>query len=186
MNRLQSVFRITIVHEDHDTGMLATEVLNRLAARLDTELGQNEYPWLIDSNAFEFRLLRDPDQWEQAAAGAVEADLIIISAGGARELPECVCNWIKHVLVRKQGVPAALVVLLDSGQAGHVERSQSGSYLRQLAERCRVDFFTSLDGQPPRAESAIEAVLSGFEDDAGLVEATASRDSEWRGWGIND
>jgi hypothetical protein len=119
----------------------------------------------MDNSVWKFEMLRDPELWKQAATEAIEADMIIISVGGA-ELPACVKNWIESVLPMKEGKPAALVALLDRGNDASGEPPRPQTYLRRLAGQSGLDFFCNTDDQPPGVESGIESIISRPEGDS--------------------
>ncbi|HEY1663708.1 MAG TPA: hypothetical protein VGI03_14920 [Verrucomicrobiae bacterium] len=148
MKELNSVFKIVIVHDDLISAIQAVEMLKRLAERLESEHGIGCNIWQTINNIWKFDWLEDPELWEQVVANTIEADMIIISAGSSTELPACVRNWIEKALPRKQGEPTALVALIGGERKNRSESSQSGVFLRQMAQQFGFDFFCNLDHQP--------------------------------------
>ena len=167
MNARNSVLKIVIVYEDLVTGIEATAVLSRLAGHLETELEIKRDTWWMDNCVWKFEMLRDPELWQLAVTEVVEADIIIISIGGA-ELPVCARNWIESVLPMKEGRPAALVALLNRGQDVPGKPSRPEAYLRRLAGQCGFDFFCNTDHLPPCVESGIESIISRSGDDPAM------------------
>ena len=185
MNALDSVFKAVIVHEDSSTGIHAVTLLNKLSSRLKNELGLGN-AWQMDSQIWKFEWLQDAELQEPAMAGAVAADMIVISADLEDALPGCVRNWIENVLRRRQGRPLAIVALLAARRARWALSFFSpGIYLRRLARQYGADFFCNLNNAPP-SESGIAAGLARFEDDAELPAAAVAADFGLRGCGIND
>ncbi len=162
MNTRNSVLKTIIVHKDLTTGIEAVAVLRRLVAQLDARFEIKSGAWQINNGAWNFEMLRDPEPWQQAATAAIEADIIIFSAGDS-ELPACVRNWIESVLPMKAAGPAALVALLDRWHEASGEPPRLCVYLRRLAEQCGVDFFCNTDDKPTHIESGIESILSRHE-----------------------
>jgi hypothetical protein len=169
MNIHNSVLEVVIVHEALVTGIEAAALLRRLAARLDAEFGIKSGDWQINSGFWKFETLRDPELREQAAAEAIEADMIIISVGDA-ELPVGVRNWIESVLSTKKGGPAAVVALLDPGHKPSGEPPRLGAGLRRLAQQCGLDFFCNTEERQPCVESSIESIISHSESSSADLE----------------
>jgi hypothetical protein len=157
-----SVLKIIIVHENLIAGIAAVAVLRRLVAQLEAELEIKSGAWQIDSNVWKFEMLRDPELCVQAAADAAEADMIIISVGGAG-LSARVGDWIESVLPMKDGRPAALVALLDRGHDSASEPPRSGAYLRGLAKQHGLDFFCNTDDQSRHIACGIDSIVSRCE-----------------------
>lgn len=157
-----SLLKIILVHENLIAGIAALAVLRRLVAQLEAELEIKSGAWHVDSNVWKFEMLRDPELRVQAAAEAAEADMIIISVGNAG-LPASVRDWLESALPMKDGRPAALVALLDRGNAASGEPPRSGAYLRRLAERYGLDFFCNSDDQSRHIASGIESIVSRCE-----------------------
>jgi hypothetical protein len=166
-NTYDTLLKIIIVHEDHISGIEAVAVLGRLAAGLDAEFGLKSDGWRIDSGVWKFEMLHDPELWELAVVEAVEADMIIISAGCA-ELPSRVRNWIESVLPMKVGGPAALVALLDLDHETYDEAPRLGACLRRLAEQSGLDFFCNADEQRSCIESGMESTISHSENNSAI------------------
>ncbi len=166
----EDIFKINIVHEDTIAGLHAVGVLNRLAARLGTQLGRDISPWRICTRVWKFEWLQCPEWWEDAVAKSAEADMIIIATGKHSELPVGVRSWIENVLPRRADGLTALVALLD--QRGECRARLSARYLRQLARQSGVDFFCNLDDRPERVEAGLKSVLSRFADDSPGAGAT--------------
>ena len=127
-----AAFQVFVLHEDTITGVRAAAVLGRLADFLEREpVMQNEI-WKFDS-------LAHPALCEQALAQAIEADMIIVSAGGGGPLPLPVARFLSAALAHKQDRPSALVALLDlkAGRQPFPLRAD----LQELAEKFCVDFF---------------------------------------------
>lgn len=153
---------MTIVHEDAVAGMEAMDVLERMAARLGTKLGQDINPWQFYTHVWKFEWLQDPALWVEAVTWSVKADMIILASGIHRELPTSVHSWIESVLPLKQAVSAALVALLNGPGENRPGAMPPARYLRHLADRYGMGFFCNLDDAPERVESGMEAVLLRF------------------------
>ncbi len=157
-----SVLKLIIVHKNLIAGIATVAVLRRLVAPLEAELGSQSGAWQIDSNVWKFEMLRDPELCVEAAAEAAEADMIIISVGGAG-LPARVRDWLESVLPMKDGRPAALVALLDRGNDTGGEPPFSEDYLRRLAGQYGLDFFCNTDDQSRHTACGLDSIVSRCE-----------------------
>ena len=179
-------FNVIIVHEDSVAGLHATNVLQKLAAQLETKLGVDVNPWEICSHVWQFEWLLDPQLCEQAVAESIKADMIIISAENNTELPSCVRSWIESVLPHKQGTTTALVALLGGPNQASSAALPSARYLRQLALQYGVDFLCNADSPSTQRETTLAPVLRPFGDDPAFVEEVVPLQGGRHGWGLND
>jgi hypothetical protein len=185
MNTLDSVFKITMVHEGSIAGQQAADLLTRLRAELQTQLGMDLNAWEVCHHVWPFEWLQHHKPWKQALAEAADADMIVVSTGGNTELPACIRSWLEQVLARIKDGPVALVALLD-GRRENAAASPPARYLRQLAEQRGADYFCNLDFQPPRVQPASEPVPSSFEEDSMFLQEAPTGDSAQGAWGINE
>jgi hypothetical protein len=130
--------KIVIAYEDQRALARADELRYQLVRRCQGEVQ-------IKCSAWNFALLSNPRLRKWATTEAVEAEMIIIAANGASELPLPVHSWITRVVAEKSGGPAALVTLLEP--AGDLPDEQPGLVepLRRMAEANGLDFFCNLD-----------------------------------------
>lgn len=188
MNAFPVALKIFVAHEDLPSGIRAVSLLNKLSASLENYLGLGDSAWQMEDNNFwNFGSLLDLDLREQVLAACIEADIIVISAGGQTQLPASVKTWIESALGRKEGRPSAVVAIFSGRQEPSTNSLLPIAYLRQLAERHGVDFFSNLDNQPQPGDSAIEAVFyPRFESDAEFSHDASANEFENKRWGIND
>jgi hypothetical protein len=176
-----SNFKIVLLHDGPVAGQRGLTVLERLAGQL--EMGPDE----LVTHCWDFDVLAQPEARGQIAGRLVEANMLILSAGGAAALPAGLKNWLEQVLELRRGHEAALVALLDWEQSGGGELPRLGAYLRDLADRTGLDFFCN-QGEEATPQRTPEAQLAAIELDGGFGAhwEVAPRDSGGLGWGIND
>jgi hypothetical protein len=130
-------FKVVIVYESPAAAMRAEEMRDRLATRFERCID-------LESDIWDFELLNCPEIREKAAAAAAAADMVIISANGAIELPEQVKAWIECWLPRKHNGQSSLVALLNEDAEFFGEPHLVAAYLREIAGKAGMDFFCNL------------------------------------------
>jgi hypothetical protein len=128
--------KIVAAGEDFAAVLHAQALSKRLADGLKPKV-------TVNSAAWKFAALDDVQVGRMAAKKAAKADMVIIAASAAAELPAHVKNWIEAFLSRKRKAATALVALLQPENRGRHEPSPFHTYLQQLAEKWRVDFFSN-------------------------------------------
>ena len=128
-------FNVVMVYEDVPTGSRAMKTYGHIVDQIGREVAFNNEMWKFDA-------LRQPEVKELAAAQAAQADMIIISAHGNRELPQAVRSWIDLWLTRQRTGARALVELSDTASESSSRATASHSYLKQVAEEGQMDFFS--------------------------------------------
>jgi hypothetical protein len=177
-------FKIVLLHDDPVSGERGSAVLERLAAPL--EAGSDK----LNTDIWQFEALLQAEFRAGAASRIREANLIMISATGAAELPGPVKHWMESTLSRRADQEAAIVALLDGGPADQSELPPLGSYLQELAAKSGMVFFCNNGTGRPQIAAVNEPTAAPFrvegEEDFAMPEAVAPRDSGGRGWGINE
>jgi hypothetical protein len=145
-----SPIKMVIVYETAGAAIHAKEMSEQLALELQSEC----VSWPMD-------LLAQAAVGRRAATAAAEADMIIIAALGAGELPGYVRNWIESWLPLRKTGPTALVVLLDENGETLPDPPPCCSYLREVAERGKMDFFCSASQWTLRDYSRTNEITHG-------------------------
>ena len=130
MSSSNSTFKIVIAYETDAIAIRAKDMAEEIVSELHSEFQS----WEMDT-------LAEPEYLLHAAAAASEADMIIVAARGAGELPQHVKDWIDLWLPHKKDGPTALVVLLDEEGESLRRPPVYCAYLRRVAERGNMDFF---------------------------------------------
>jgi hypothetical protein len=143
-------FNVVLIYEDRPTGKRAMAAFRCLADHLQDEFLVRNSLWSLD-------LLRNPQIRDVAAAETADADMIVVSIHGHKDLPDVVKASLKKWLNRKKTREGALVALVDPD----VERENSASptlaYLRDIADRAKLDFFAHGAELPARRfEASLE------------------------------
>ena len=129
-------FKIVIAYENFDEAIHAKEMSERVAAHMESEC-----------DAWPFELLGVESVREHAVKTAAAADMIIIAAHGAAELPVPVMHWIECALLQRANNPVALVTLLNDDWLISAKPPPLCAGMRRFAERKDVNLFCNL-GQP--------------------------------------
>jgi len=127
-------FKTVIAYETLAAAIQAKEMSERVARQMQSEI-----------DAWPFELLDVRWLRQRAIAAAAEADMIIVAAHGAQELPASVKNWIESGLRRKNPSPVALVALVDDYWIRLGKEPPLCAYLKRLAERGNATFFCNLE-----------------------------------------
>ncbi len=132
--RSDPVFKIVTAYADLAAGVRAKAMVERLAAELRPRLE-------IENDLWKFELLSHGPLRQCSAGAAAEADMVLIAAPGAAELPDPVRNWIEDWLAWKRKGPCALVALLSVKEKAPGLPPPLGAWLRQIARMSHLDFF---------------------------------------------
>lgn len=131
----RTMVNVLILYEDFDAGVSARRTFDGLAQALGEE-------WGLECCLWRMELLDDPRGQAVAAREASDADLLVVSSRGQSELSPTVKSWIEGWMLRRKEGPGALVGLFDDDREAAEHREVIRSYLRGLARRGRIDFFT--------------------------------------------
>jgi hypothetical protein len=132
-------FNILALYADLATGRRAQTLHDRLIKQFPQDLN----PILRLSR---FDLLNDINFFIMAAKEAMDANLLIISAHRAYDLPSTVERWVETVLELKQDFPTALVALLDGNQPDPLSNPNSiYAHIQDTTCRANVEFFSTAE-----------------------------------------
>ena len=166
------VFKFVIAYETFASAIQAKAMSERLVDQMDSEC-----------DAWPFELLGVGLVRDRAIAKATAADMIIVAARGAVELPHGVKAWIETALRQKEGGQAALVALLPDDWPISDEPPPLCACLQLIAERGGVDFLCNLHRWQ---QDATESGYQLPEPYPKMPEDAAPEYSAASGWGIND
>lgn len=171
----KQAFKIVIAYETFAAAIHAKEMSERMAFQMESEC-----------DAWPFELLAVDRVREHAITMAAAADMIIVAARGALELPDAVKDWIENGLLQKGSDPTALVALLHDDWIVSSKPPPLCVYLQQIAERGNVDFFCNLGRWWRQDAVGIENGYQLPELGSKVSEEVTPEYSAARGWGIND
>lgn len=133
-------FRLFIACEDQGALFQARKVEDQVQSLCGNEAQISRVFW-------SFSLLRYDQLRKHASAEAAEAEMLIIAFGENNELPDHVKSLLDSLPSRAQPGQAALVCLMGYKKDSNVEQPESHlPYLREVAEKCGLDFFCNQDG----------------------------------------
>ncbi|MEW6305958.1 MAG: hypothetical protein AB1705_20985 [Verrucomicrobiota bacterium] len=167
-------FNIVLAYADMETAKRGKQVHDRLVA----ELG-NECTFIL--RLWKFDVLRDAKLRAQAAKEAADANMLIISTHGGRDLPRAVKSWVRTSLKEKRESPAALVALLEGRNDPPKGPRSVRAYLCKQAVRHKLDFFacaeeSHTDAPPEPVPVHINIAMPPSDEER----------SPYAHWGINE
>ena len=170
---MNQAFKVLIVYESFEWGIRAKEMVARLVAR--THPG-----FAIECDAWNFQLLSQPQLLHLATGRAATADMVILSAHRASQLPYHVKHWIQGWLPQPNTEAAALVAMF-----GEHEQTAAPlhTHLSQMAQMGGRDFFWHNERHATLSPSM------SFEDDSApafVLEGEPNEINATRRWGINE
>jgi len=143
-------FNVVIMYEDFGTGTRAKKALDYVAEEMGNDLEFRYSLWRLD-------VLQDPKLDVLTAPALDEADLVIISLRGDRQLPAKIRAIIDERLAQTANHECALVALFESTPSA--TRSSVYACLANLARQHRLDFFEqALSDAEDRAEPSLKLV----------------------------
>jgi hypothetical protein len=174
------VLHIHLISEDPQTEGRARQLVADLAANLKVEAD-----FLLTSAPFE--AAEFGYNWQSNATGGEDADILLVSAHGRREVPVALVRWIQGWVRQRTAGPRAVVISLDeesrdTGWMGQLEGSLQ-AHLRDAS----VDFFSHF--------GAVSGGGAGFswadiqyraETRTALLDETLQRVKPSSHWGINE
>src|SRR5437867_4433635 len=141
---------VLLVYEDLAAGRRAKQAIDHL-------LDNSELHADVRFDLCNFDLLCEDRVYQQMVSQAAEADIIVLSAGGKRELPWQVRSWLRRWLEKRGESPAALVISLDRSAKESGEAMLR--FLRELTGPAKVDLFTHFGEAPkPELEWTVERI----------------------------
>lgn len=126
-----AVLKVVIAYEDFTTGQQAKQTLDRMAGHLGSG-------WHCVKQMWKFDVLELPKLRELAVDDAVLADIIVVAAQPAHELPPGVRSWIEMWL-GKHSQSVALVALFDPAETPLENRVRP--LLAEAARRGGMNFI---------------------------------------------
>jgi len=172
---------IVTLFEDVATGKRGKQVYDYLGSHLGSDFEFNHQVWKLD-------VLATPSLRELAAKDVAEADILIISVRGDKELAPEVKSFL-DVWVGQRGTPIALVVLFNAGHKHSETALATRHYLEEVARNGQMDFFSEPEKEfvrePIDLRSQRRFDFDNAFGDRILTEGMAE-EKVFPRWGIND
>ena len=172
---------IITLFEDVAAGKRGKQVYDYLATHFGIEFEFNHQVWKLD-------VLGTSTLRELAAKDVADADILIVSVRGDRELGPEVKSWLDEC-VGQRAMPIALVGLFDP-ECKHDETARAiREYLKTIARTGQMDFFSEPDPEPERATINLGPqrrfdFKNTFEEP--ILSEEMTQDRVCSRWGIND
>jgi hypothetical protein len=131
----RSKFNVVIIYEDCGTGRRAKYFYENLVQELKGKCDFNLQLW-----SFQVLAISAIGNW--AARVAAQADFVILSLHGKAGLPIEIREWIETWARLIVDSNAALIALVDKPRTMDGKAASTVTYLRSVANRAGIDFFT--------------------------------------------
>jgi hypothetical protein len=131
----RSKFNIAIIYEDGAAGKRAKHFYDRVIRELVDECDFSLELW-------SFQVLAVPEIGNSAAKAAAQADFVILSMHRKAQLSTQTRDWIERWSGLITDNKSALVVLLDQPEIGRGTVGSTLDYLRKVADRKGISFYT--------------------------------------------
>ncbi len=136
-------FNVVIMYEDFGTGTRAKKALDYVAEEMGNDLEFRYSLWRLD-------VLQDPKLDVLTAPALDEANLVIISLRGERQLPAKIRAIVDERLAQTANTECALVAVFESTPSS--TRSSVYACLANLARHHHLDFFQQAVSEPEYQE----------------------------------
>ena len=128
-------FKVAIIYEDGAAGKRAKHFYDRVIRELVDECDFSLEPW-------SFQVLAVPEIGNSAAKAAARADFVILSMHRKAQLSTQTRDWIERWSGLITDNESALVALLDQPEITRGTVASTLDYLRKVAERKGISFYT--------------------------------------------
>lgn len=172
--------RGVVVYEDQPTRDRALRLCDELIRKFWHDL-EMDFSW------WRFDYLRDADLARLAADAAVNADLVIFSACGAKELPPPVRLWIDSWVDRRMNRPNALVALIGVADDPVKGLTPIHVYLREIARQAGMEYLSHVtDASTVRLDTSMNGIARRAGEVTTLLDKMLHRPTIPPRWGINE
>jgi len=175
-------FDLVVAYEDTATRSRAMKLYDHVAQQLLDEYDFQCSWWKFDH-------LRDPVLHQEAADGAAEANMIILSFQQGKEMLATAKTWIGTWLTRKTVSKSALVTLVGEAQEREHHFCPVHLFLQNVARLAKMDFFFhASDSQPDQPVYSPEIMTQRAQTVTPVLEEILSYKPSvpFPRWGINE
>ena len=148
----KETWTVVVVYEDTTTRERAMAVCDQLVKRFWSKV-EFEFSWWRQT------YLADSNIAKAAAWSAANADLIVFSTHSDSELSAGLKAWVETWLEKRREREGALIGLIGTARDPKTDTASKHRYLRQIAERARMDYLsTELSAAPEAIADSIESI----------------------------
>jgi hypothetical protein len=140
VERAEPILRVVIIYQDPLMRHWAAQMWDGVVLVIGTETIQCK-SWKIGD-------LSDPRVFDDAAEGAAEADVLVISVRDSKEWPMSLQLWVDWWLPRRAGRKGDLVALIGVPVQPEARTGRMFEYLEGVARKARMDFLPRLRQLP--------------------------------------
>jgi len=142
---MERVFRVFVVHQDHDAGLRAKQAIEDVRWQLNLGPCFQLSLWRVE-------LLEDPGLRREAIGKAANADIIFLALHGDRPLPPGLWHWFQQWTLGHLGKPCVLVASFDERHRYSESARSALETLHGVAAACGLEVMPHFDFTP--ADSA--------------------------------
>jgi hypothetical protein len=168
-----------LIYEDLSTGLRAKWMLECVARLVPGTSHFNLAMWRFD-------LLRESTMHETALQEASTAVIVLLSAHGARNVPEAVTIWLEQWLGQKSEDPCALIISLDENSRDSASAIQMISSLQSGARATDVALFPHFSGTPACDGGPTVEDIQRAHTVVATLNDIQRRPELYSRWGINE
>jgi len=132
----KEICTVVVVYQDGATRQRAMDACDFLMEKLWSEVEFNFHWWRTD-------FLEQPAMAQTAAEEAAGADFLIVCSNSEYPLSPALKRWFESWVEMRQGRDGALLDLMESGVAEAATSHATGTFLRGIARRATLDYFTT-------------------------------------------
>jgi hypothetical protein len=154
--KVADALAIAVAYEDIECLGWASQVCDRVTGLIGSQC--------VASNSWRIGNLTQPDVFPRAIEAATRADIIIVAAHEAHELPPDLCAWIDAWLPRRGRREGTLLALLTAAPGSEVS-SKARHYLEAVAQRGALVFVAECrnPAAAPVRRGHLEAAAEGAQ-----------------------
>jgi hypothetical protein len=152
-----------MLYDDLEAGNRVMRVVDALTRHCGAAVSFHSDMWKFDT-------LRCGSISQLAAQDAREADVVIVSAHGAADLPQEVKEWFPRWTVPGRARPVVLVAILDHTSRVFLDMEPTHTFLAQVARQAGMEFM-AMTVEEEDGESAGRHALNDNDEPPPLLEA---------------
>jgi hypothetical protein len=136
-------WNVVVVYNDMHAALRAAHTVEQFGRKYGRRVKQQIHPVPVT-------YLDEPGYFDRTLAGALTADVIIISYSGPGGLPAVLKKWVEQCVAQKQPGDSTVVALLGAVDQADPPDSARYQFMRKAAHTAGLDFFApsaELDGE---------------------------------------
>ncbi len=152
MERLSNTANAVLVYQDTVARQRAMGLWDRVTQLVGEKVAR--------CAAWSFAELTDANVLGKAAAAAIQAEVIVVAAHAAHNLPCGLVQWVNAWLHGRRQDEGALIAVICRAAQSDASPDQVEPYLRQVAHETRLDFLLQEHHTTMSSVSDVNAALT--------------------------